>query len=43
VDNLHVVPKASLGNLIGRLAVSRERDVKKALGYALDWPDLKVL
>lgn len=43
LDNIHVIPKASLGNLVGRLAASREREVKKALGYALDWPELKVL
>jgi mRNA interferase MazF len=43
LDNVHVVPKDILGDRIGSLASSRERDVKRALGYALDWPELKVL
>lgn len=42
-DNVHVVAKALLGERIGALAFSREREVKRALGYALDWPELKVL
>lgn len=42
-DNIHVVAKALLGERIGSLASSREREVKRALGYALDWPELKVL
>ena len=43
LDNVHVVAKAILGDLIGTLGVSRQREVKRALGYALDWPELKVL
>ncbi len=43
LDNVHVVPKAALGERIGRLSHSREREVKRALGYALDWPELKIL
>jgi mRNA interferase MazF len=43
LDNVHVVPKDVLGDRIGALASSREHDVKRALGYALDWPELKVL
>jgi mRNA interferase MazF len=42
-DNVHVVAKALIGECIGRLAPGREREVKRALGYALDWPELKVL
>ena len=42
-DNVHVVAKALLGERIGNLTSSREREVKRALGYALDWPELKVL
>lgn len=42
-DNVHVVAKALLGERIGSLASSREREVKRAVGYALDWPELKVL
>lgn len=43
LDNLHVVAKALLGNRIGLLPHGREREVQRALGYALDWPELKVL
>jgi mRNA interferase MazF len=43
LDNVHVVPKAALGDRIGGLGHGREREVKRALGYALDWPELKVL
>jgi mRNA interferase MazF len=43
LDNIHVVPKAVLGARIGSLASTRHREVKRALGYALDWPELKVL
>ena len=32
-DNVHVVAKKLLG----------KREVKRAFGYALDWPELKVL
>ena len=41
LDNTHVVPTASLGTRIGVLAVSRHDEVKRAMGYALDWPELK--
>jgi mRNA interferase MazF len=43
LDNVHVVPKALLGDRIGELDGARNREVKRALGYALDWPELKVL
>jgi mRNA interferase MazF len=43
LDNVHVVPQARLGDVIGVLAGERQREVKRALGYALDWPELKVL
>ena len=43
LDNLHVVPTACLGNRIGVLPPHRERDVKRALGHALSWAELKVL
>ena len=43
LDNIHVVPIRRLGDRIGRLAMSREPDVKRALGYAFDWADLKIL
>jgi mRNA interferase MazF len=43
LDNVHVIPKASLKKVIGALAPAREKEVKRALGYALGWPELKVL
>jgi mRNA interferase MazF len=43
LDNLHVVPTSTLGDRVGRLAPQRAREIKRALGYALDWPELKVL
>lgn len=42
-DNIHVVPKRLLASRIGALSAEREREVKRALGYALDWAELKVL
>ncbi|MSP61713.1 MAG: type II toxin-antitoxin system PemK/MazF family toxin [Myxococcales bacterium] len=41
LDNLHVVPKESLRTRIGALAAARVPEVKRALGSALDWPELK--
>jgi len=43
LDNIHVIPKASLGEWIGSIPLARQREVKRALGYVLDWPELKVL
>ena len=43
LDNIHVVPKVLLRTLIGSLAPHRQREIKRALGYALDCPELKVL
>lgn len=43
LDNIHVVAKSVLGDRIGVLSPAQEREVKRALGYALDWPELKVL
>jgi len=42
-DNIHVVSKTLLGERIGAIDSSREDEVKRALGFALDWPELKVL
>jgi mRNA interferase MazF len=42
MDNLHVVPKSLLGDRIGILAAGREVEIKRALGYALDWPEIKI-
>ena len=43
LDNVHVVPTTGLGRRIGMVGASREREVKRALGYALGWPELKSL
>lgn len=43
VDNVHVVAKVRIGDLLGTLSGDRHREVKRALGYALDWAELKVL
>src|SRR6058998_297042 len=40
-DNIHVIPKALLGQQIGAVSAARHREIKRALGYALDWPELK--
>ncbi|MDX1999544.1 MAG: type II toxin-antitoxin system PemK/MazF family toxin [Thermoanaerobaculia bacterium] len=43
LDNLHAVAKRTLTTKIGVVPASKERGVKRALGYALDWVELKVL
>ncbi len=43
MDNVHVVPRELIGDRIGTLSSGRERDVKRALGYALGWEELKLL
>lgn len=43
LDNIHVIPKALLGQRLGAVSSARHREVKRALGYAFDWPELKVL
>ena len=42
-DNVHVVAKKLVAERIGALGPSREREAKRALGYALDWSELKIL
>jgi mRNA interferase MazF len=43
LDNVHVVPTSVLGDRLGQLSSHRAREIKRAMGYALDWPELKVL
>lgn len=43
LDNVHVVATTRLGDRLGAVPAARVREVKRALGYALDWPELKVL
>lgn len=42
-DNVHVIPSRALRERVGVLAPKRHREVKRALGYAFDWAELKVL
>ena len=41
LDNVHVVGRARLASRIGRLPPSRVGELKRALGYVFDWPELK--
>jgi mRNA interferase MazF len=43
LDNVHVILKSALRERAGALAPKRQREVKRALGYALDWAELKIL
>lgn len=43
LDNLHVIAKDWLIEPIGALAASRHHELKRALGYALGWEELKLL
>jgi mRNA interferase MazF len=43
LDNVHVIPKTVLGARLGSISSGRHNEIKRALGYALDWPELKVL
>jgi mRNA interferase MazF len=40
-DNVHVVAKQRLISRIGVLKPRRVDEVKRALGFSLDWPELK--
>jgi mRNA interferase MazF len=43
LDNVHVLAKDLLSDRIGLLPGNRQHEVERALGYALDWPELKIL
>jgi mRNA-degrading endonuclease toxin of MazEF toxin-antitoxin module len=43
LDNVHVVPKSTLGARIGAVAAIRHVEIKRALGHALGWPELQTL
>lgn len=43
LDNIHVIAKALLGQLLGTLEQVRQIEVKRALGHALAWAELKAL
>jgi len=41
LDNVHVVTRSDLTRKLGVLPATRIGEVKRALGYVLDWPELK--
>ena len=41
LDNVHVVARSDLTKKLGALPATRIGEVKRALGYVLDWPELK--
>ena len=43
LDNVHAIAKSQLAEWIGSLRARRFVEVKRALGYALDWVELKDL
>jgi mRNA interferase MazF len=43
LDALRTIERNVIGDRLGALPPSRHREVKRALGYALDWSELKVL
>jgi mRNA interferase MazF len=43
LDALRTIPTSSLESWVGRLAVGRHVEVKRALGHALHWPELTTL
>lgn len=43
LDTLRPIDRTLIGDRLGILAASRHREVKRALGYALDWAELKVV
>jgi mRNA interferase MazF len=43
LDNVHVVHRSALKERAGVLGAHRQREVKRALGYALGWAELMVL
>ncbi len=43
LDNVHVVAIRHLDDLVGVLGPGKRHDVKRALGYALGWSELKSL
>jgi mRNA-degrading endonuclease toxin of MazEF toxin-antitoxin module len=41
LDRIRLVPRDSIGDRIGTIGPGRQIEVKRALGYALDWVELK--
>jgi len=43
LDNIHVIPKSVLHEQLGAVSTTRQREIKRALGHALDWHELKII
>lgn len=43
MDNIHVIAKEWISDLVGVLRPERHLEVKRALGFALDWEELKMV
>ena len=43
LDTVRLIERGLIGDRVGLLAASRHREVKRAVGYALDWAELKTL
>lgn len=43
LDNVHVVRKELLRERVGAVAPDRHVEIKRAMGHALSWDELKVL
>ena len=43
LDTMRPIERSRIGDRLGALAHARHAEVKRALGYALDWAELKTL
>jgi mRNA interferase MazF len=43
LDTVRSIERGLLGDRLGMLSPSRQQEVRRALGYALDWAELKTL
>ena len=43
LDSVSAIAKRRIGERLGSLGLGREAEVKRALGYALGWPELKLI
>src|SRR5438309_355065 len=43
LDNIHVIELSEVGTRIGAMPAGRLVEVKRALGHALNWEEIKVL
>jgi mRNA interferase MazF len=43
LDTVRPIERSLIGDRLGLLAASRHREAMRAMGYALDWAELKTL